>query len=211
MDSFWENSWESVNPSRIAEYISTFNMESDDLINILHHNHIHSVCDAGCGCGIYTAKLAANGFCVSGFDVSSHAVEISQMLLDKSSLSAELKTASILATGYTDGQFDCVISRDVLDHISKADATIAIKELCRITKDDGIILFTLDSLDEEYKTEPHIVNTDGDYVYIDGKWKGMVFHSYNRETVYEIIPTGVKSEIMDSHGELTVLLRKNTN
>ena len=62
MDSFWENSWESVNPSRIAEYISTFNMESDDLINILHHNHIHSVCDAGCGCGIYALKLAANGF-----------------------------------------------------------------------------------------------------------------------------------------------------
>ena len=48
-------------------------------------------------------------------------------------------------------------------------------------------------------------------MYIDGKWKGMVFHPYNRETVYEIIPTGVKSEIMDSHGELTVLLRKNTN
>ena len=82
MDSFGESSWESVNPSRIVEYINTFNMQSDDLISILHQNHIHSVCDAGCGCGIYALKLAANGFCVSGFDVSSHAVEISQMLLD---------------------------------------------------------------------------------------------------------------------------------
>lgn len=156
-------------------------------------------------------KLAANGFSVSGFDVSSHAIEISQMLFDKASLKAELKTASILTTGYTDGQFDCVISRDVLDHISKTDATIAIKELCRITKNDGIILFTLDSLDEEYKTELHSVNTAGDYVYTDGKWKGMVFHPYNRETIYEIIPTGVKSEIIDSHADLTILLRKNTD
>ncbi len=211
MDSFWENSWKSVNPSRIAAYVNTFNMESDSLISILHQNHIHSVCDAGCGCGIYALKLAANGFCVSGFDVSSHAVEISQMLLAKASLTAELKTASILMTGYTDGQFDCVLSRDVLDHISKADATKAVKELCRITKDGGIVLFTLDSLDEEYKAEPHSVNTDGDYVYTDGKWKGMIFHPYNRETVYAIIPTGVKSEIKDNHGELTVLLRKNTD
>ena len=149
MDSFWENSWESVNPSRITEYINTFNMEPDNLINILHQNHVHSVCDAGCGCGIYALRLALNGFCVSGFDISSRAVEITQSLLNKVSLSAELKTASILTTGYKEKQFDCVISRDVLDHMSKADAFLAVKELCRITKDDGIILFTLDSLDEE--------------------------------------------------------------
>lgn len=208
MQSFWEKSWESVNPSRIVEYISTFNMESDNLIDILRQNHVHSVCDAGCGCGIYALKLASNGFCVSGFDVSSHAVEISQLLLDKASLSAELKTASILDTGYTDNQFDGVLSRDVLDHISKADAIIAMKELCRITKPGGIILVTLDSLDEEYETERHIVNEDGDYVFTDGKWNGMVFHPYSQEEVYEIIPVGVMCEITDNHGELTVLSRK---
>ena len=156
-------------------------------------------------------KLAANGFCVSGFDVSSRAVEISQMLLDKASLIAELKTASILSTGYIEKQFDCVISRDVLDHMSKADAFLAVKELCRIIKDDGIVLFTLDYLDEEYKTEPHNVNIDGDYVYTDGKWKGMIFHPYSQETVYEIIPTDVKSEVIDINGGLSVLLRKSTD
>ena len=186
-------------------------MEPDDLINILHQNHVHSVCDAGCGCGIYALKLAANGFCVSGFDVSSRAVEISQMLLDKASLTAELKTASILTTGYPQKQFDGVISRDVLDHMSKADAILAVKERWRMTKDNGMILFTLDSLDEEYKTEQHNVNMDGDYVYTDGKWEGMIFHPYNRETVYEIIPTGVKSEVMERQGELTVILRKSND
>lgn len=211
MSSFWENSWESVSPSRITEYLNTFNMETDDLINILHQNNVHSVCDAGCGCGIYALKLALHGFCVSGFDVSSRAVEISQSLLNKAAVTAELKTASILATGFTEKQFDCVISRDVLDHMSKADAFIAVKELCRITKDDGIVLLTLDSLDEEYITEPHNVNMDGDYVYTGGKWKGMVFHPYNRETVCEIIPTGVKSEIIVNRGELTVFLRKSTD
>lgn len=96
----------------------------------------------------------------------------------------------------------------MLDHISKADAIVALKELCRITKPGGIILFTLDCLDEEYETQPHTVNADGDYVFTGGKWNGMVFHPYSQEEVNEIVPLGVKCEVMDNPGELTVLLMK---
>ncbi|MBR2403015.1 MAG: class I SAM-dependent methyltransferase [Lachnospiraceae bacterium] len=208
MCSFWESSWKKVDLTRVTEYVDTFDMDSDDLIAIMRQHGVQNVCDAGCGCGIYALKLAANGFHVSGFDVSAHAVEISQNLLKKASLSAELKTASILKTEYADEQFDCVLSRDVLDHMSKADATIAIKELCRIANPNGIILLTLDYLDEEYQTEPHIINSDGDYVYTNGKWKGMVFHPYNLETIYEIVPSNTICDVTDKHGELTVLLRK---
>jgi len=206
--SFWDSSWNRVDPNRITEYIDTFDMGRDEIIDTLHQCGVQSVCDAGCGCGIYALKLAVNGFVVSGFDVSAHAVEISRVLLGNTVYSADFKTASILATGYSDGQFDCVISRDVLDHISKADAIVAVREICRITKPGGIVLFTLDSLDEEYETETHIVNSDGDYVFTDGKWNGMVFHPYNWDEVCEIVPSGVKCEVADHHGELTVLLRK---
>ena len=208
-NSFWDSSWESVDPNRIAEYIGNFDMGEDNVIAVMRQWGVHSVCDAGCGCGIYAAKLAANGFSVSGFDVSARAVEIAQASVRKAGFSADLKTASILNTGYEDNQFDGVLSRDVLDHISKVDAIAALKELCRITKPGGIVLFTLDSLDEEYETETHIVNEDGDYVFTDGKWNGMVFHPYNREEVYEIIPAGTMCEITNNHGELTVLLRKD--
>ena len=75
--------------------------------------------------------------------------------------------------------------------MSKVDASLAIKELCRITKTNGIVLFTLDYLDEKYQTEPHIVNLDGDLVYTSGKWDGMIFHPYNLETVYGITPVGL--------------------
>ena len=163
-NSFWDSSWESVDPNRIAEYIETFDMGEDNVIAVMRQWGVHSVCDAGCGCGIYAAKLAANGFSISGFDVSAHAVEIAQASVRKAGYSVDFKTASILNTGYENNRFDCVLSRDVLDHISKADAIVALKELCRITKPGGIVLFTLDSLDEEYETETHIVNADGDYV-----------------------------------------------
>ena len=35
MDSFWDNSWEHIDPVRIAEYINAFDMGEDDIISIL--------------------------------------------------------------------------------------------------------------------------------------------------------------------------------
>ncbi len=209
MDRFWKCSWKHVDPERITEYMRTFDMTPDALIDALHRYGVKTVCDAGCGCGAYAQKLAANGFCVSGFDVSARAVGIAQALLERSSLTAGLKTAGILSTGYADGAFDGVVCRDVLDHLPRADAAAAVKELCRITKPGGVVIFTADPLDEEYRTEPHRVNVDGDYVYTAGKWKGMVFHPYTAETVRAIVPEGTLCEITDTSGKLTVLLRKN--
>lgn len=206
MNSFWDRSWSNITPARISEYIKTIDMSEDDLIAVLRENGIFSVCDAGCG--VYSLKLAANGFSVSGFDVSVRAVEIARALLDGSSYHADLRTASILDTGYLSGELDCVLSRDVLDHISKADAALAIKELLRITKPGGIVLFTVDSTDEEYETQPHIVTSDGDYMFTDGKWNGMVFHPYSREELSEIIPNVMQYEIHEHDGNLAVLLKR---
>lgn len=209
MERFWEHSWKRVDPERVAGYVQSIDMAPDALISALHRHGVKTVCDAGCGCGAYAMKLAANGFSVCGFDVSSRAVEIAQTLLEKAALAAELKTAGILSTGYADGTFDGVVCRDVLDHLPRAEAAAAVKELSRITKPGGIVIFTLDPLDEEYRTEPHRVNADGDYVYTAGKWKGMVFHPYTAETVRAIVPEGTRCEITGTSGELTVQLRKN--
>ncbi len=102
MRSFWDNSWESIDPRRVTAYIDSFDMETDDIIATLRQYGVQSVCDAGCGCGVYTLKLAANGFSVCGFDVSAHGVEIARALLEKTGYCADLKVASILATGYAD-------------------------------------------------------------------------------------------------------------
>lgn len=80
---FWVNSWKHVDPERITEYMHTFDMGADEIIAALHRHGVQSVCDAGCGCGIYALKLAANGFAVSGFDVSANAVELAQALLGR--------------------------------------------------------------------------------------------------------------------------------
>lgn len=208
MDTFWNQSWEKLDPERITTYIRTFQISSNPIIDYLHSQKIHTVCDAGCGCGIYTLLLAANGFQVSGFDISPKAVEIARNLLNTASYHAELKAASVLSSGYPDSTFDCVLSRDVLDHMRKSDAIAAVIELLRITKPGGLFLFTVDSVDEEYETEPHTVNLDGDYLFNSGKWDGMIFHPYSIQEIPQILPSDIPIHIHQNDDEMLVLVQK---
>lgn len=206
MDSFWDSSWERMDFSQAATYAENFDMSEDDVIALLHQHRAKNLCDAGCGCGLYALKLVANGFNVSGFDVSAHAAKIAGKLLKRVGFAAYFKAASVLTTGYADGQFDAVVCRDVLDHITKADAVLALRELCRITKAGGTVVVTLDALDEEYEAEKHAVNADGDYVYTAGKWQGMVFHPYTMQEVKELVPLNITCSMTEKHGKITAIL-----
>lgn len=208
MLSFWDSSWEKIDTERLAQYINEFDLKSDSIIEYLTSKHVHTVCDAGCGCGIYSLKLLSHGFVVSGFDVSVYAVHVAKKLLENASLTADLKTASILSTGYEDNQFDAVVSRDVIDHMHKEDGVTAIHELYRITRPGGIIFITLDHLDSEYGSETHIVNGDGDFVFTDGKWNGMVFHPYSEREIIQMIPSGAICEVANTDEEIIVKLTK---
>lgn len=211
MLDFWNRSWAQVDMARIEGYVAASSEETQEVDAILGELVCHGakkVCDAGCGCGAYTVKLAQKGFQVSGFDVFSRAVEIASSLLHASGCSAELKTASVLATGYGDREFDGVVCLDVLDHMGKADAQKAVQELVRITIPGGILLFTLDACDEEYKHEPHFISDCGDFVYTDGKWAGMVFHPYSRDTLCSLIPHDLAYEVRESGDGLLVMVKK---
>lgn len=204
MDNFWSESWKTVDPKRIAEYVKSMDMAPDDMILILRQHQAKTICDAGCGCGIYCTKLLRNGFSVFGFDISEDAVQIAK----GNAPEAELKTADICMTGYDSDSFDAVISGDVLDHMTKVDANLALQELCRIVKPGGIVVFTLDFPDEEYGKEPHQKNTDGDFVYTSGKWAGMVFHPYTYEEIKQILHKTENYNIVQETDHFVVILRK---
>ncbi len=209
MTAFWDESWSQIDASRLNQYIDTFDLRTDSIIEELLARNVSTVCDAGCGCGIYTYKLLSHGFTVSGFDVSSYAIHVAKKLLERASATADLKTASILNTGYSCNQFDAVVARDVIDHMNMKDGIRAVNELYRITKPGGVIFITLDRLDSEYETEPHSVNNDGDYVFSDGKWKGMVFHPYSRKEMQNLIPIDASIAIVeDGTGFILKLIKK---
>ena len=204
MDNFWSESWKTVDPKRIADYIKGMDTAPDDIITMLQKQQVKTVCDAGCGCGIYCAKLLQYDFLVFGFDVSEDAVQIAK----RNAPEAELKTADIRMTGYDSDSFEAVISRDVLDHMTKENAQLALRELCRIVKPGGIVIFTLDFPDEEYEKEPHEKNTDGDFVYTSGKWAGMVFHPYTYAEISQILPKKARYTIVQNNDLFFITLRK---
>lgn len=187
---FWNELWRGADKQRIEKYIRDFDFKPDAIIGEMSLSKAKKVCDAGCGCGVYALKLAMNGFNVSGFDISGDAIDIARKLAADAKVAAEFTTASVTATEYEDGYFDAVVCRDVIDHMKKAEGKAAVKELLRITKQGGIVYITLDGTDEEYENEPHIISEDGDYMFIDGKWKGMVFHPYNEHEVKELDSQG---------------------
>lgn len=209
MKQFWERSWDHVAQARVSEYVKATVFASDSIIDYLKEQHVQTVCDAGGGCGAYALKLAENGFQVSGFDIASGAVEMARKLLSAHHFACtQWKTADILATGYSDNCFDAVISRDVIDHMTFENGIAAVKELYRITRDGGCILLTLDGLDSEYKTEPHIVNSDGDYLYTEGKWKGMVFHPYSELEIAKLVQVGIIKWIERDEDGFRVMIMK---
>ena len=178
--SFWDHSWQTIDAKRISSYFEQLDRSPDTIIRFLQSSGYTSICDAGCGCGVYALKLASFGFIVSGFDISADAVALSQNLLAKHDIPFDrFRAADVCATAYADGQFDAVVARDVLDHMPFRQAVAALGELLRIVRPGGSVLLTLDVADDEYEREAHTVNEDGDYLFCGGKWDGMVFHPYS--------------------------------
>lgn len=209
MGQFWEHSWAVVDIGRVEKYIDSAGKSPDPIIRCLKAQGAETVCDAGCGCGAYSLRLAENGFKVFGFDVASKAVEIAvELLRSKGIAYGEFRVGDITATGYEDGQFDAVVSRDVIDHMGFCEGIAAVKELYRIVKADGHIIITLDKTDDEYETEPHTVTADGDYLYTAGKWKGMTFHPYSESEMTKLVQVGtIKSVKADDDGLLVVIVK----
>lgn len=75
----------------------------------------------------------------------------------------------------------------------------AVKELLRIVRPGGCVLLTLDATDSEYESEPHETNKDGDYLFIRGKWNGMVFHQYSDREI-RILIDGMEYKMLLSNG-----------
>lgn len=209
MSQFWDQSWDTVDPSRVARYVQGTELAADPLMVFWKEHRVQSVCDAGCGCGVYSLKLAVNGFRVSGFDVSAKAVEMTKKLLSSRNFDGgDFETADILSAPYPDHHFDAVISRDVVDHMPLAGAIQAVKELYRITKPGGFLVLTLDGLDAEYETQKHTVNADGDYLYTEGKWKGMVFHPYSESQIAKLTPFGKRTALKTGPEGFQIILEK---
>ncbi len=100
------------------------------------------VLDAGCGNGVNGIFCLENGFKVSGFDVSSAAIE---GLRKNESINHEhqFKVGSIDAIPFEASRFDFAMSIGVLDCVPKSLLQPAFEEFFRVLKPGGKLLVVL--------------------------------------------------------------------
>lgn len=206
---FWEQSWKSIDRERISSYAKNFDTKEDAIINFLKQQGSNHICDAGCGCGLYSLKLVRYGLSVSGFDIAEDAVLLTKKLLSENGYPANgFKQADILSTGYADCCFDAVVARDVVDHMPIIHGIQAVKELSRIVRPGGCVVLTLDAADDEYESEPHEINENGDYLFIQGKWSGMVFHPYSPREIKKLTAGLNQKQLLSNNESFIVVLNK---
>lgn len=69
-------------------------------------------------------------------------------------------------------------------------------------------MLSLDGVDSEYETEPHVVSADGDYLFTEGKWKGMVFHPYTEAQITELVQAGSMKMMRADPDGILVMIEK---
>jgi ubiquinone/menaquinone biosynthesis C-methylase UbiE len=95
--------------------------------------------DAGCGDGRYLEALAAElPPRRAGVDISERILETARARVD-----SDLRQASLEALPFADGEFDLVLSTQVIEHVPDADAAVA--ELARVLRPGGTLVLSTDN------------------------------------------------------------------
>ena len=108
--------------NRVREIVSSFS----------RFRHSNRFLDLGFGSGVFMQVAAAEGWNVSGTEVSRTAVENARRLGFQDVFHGDLAKA-----GYPTGHFDVVTASEVLEHI--ADVKLLLKEVVRILRPGGLL------------------------------------------------------------------------
>lgn len=160
----------------------------EKFINKIHKDK--SIVEIGCGNGVNLLRLEELGYkYVSGCDLSSKLVEI---CLNKN---LNVVEGDICNLQYADNSYDVTLCIAVLHHLSTVELKkCAIRELVRITKDNGLIFITVNSHFEWTKYVK--INNNGDimikqwdcdlfYHLFEPEELTLLFDDFNDCSIYE--------------------------
>lgn len=96
------------------------------------------ILDVGCGTGNFSLKLAQKGALVTGVDSSREMLEVARKKAKKKKLDIIYKEMDAQKLGFSDDNFDAVLSMAALEFVS--DYPEMISEMFRVCKKGGSIL-----------------------------------------------------------------------
>lgn len=167
------------------------------ITQIFKKNKVKKILDLGCGTGRHLVFLAKKRFDVYGFDVAEEGIKIAKNWLAKEKQKADLKIGSIYKRlPYPDNFFDAVISTNAIHHGRIEDIRLAISEVKRILKSNGLIFINLrkrkirkydrkNAIIEKYKHQAvaYKMIAPRTYVPIDGAEKGLIHYLFDKKQI----------------------------
>lgn len=134
-----EKFWDKYAP--IYDMIMRKESKNNELFTYINQylNKDNILLDAACGTGLFTINLSKNVKEVYSFDYSEEMIKITQKKIQKLHLNnIHTSVQDITNLNYEDNKFNIVIAANIIHLFNKPEK--ALKELQRVTKDNGIII-----------------------------------------------------------------------
>jgi 2-polyprenyl-3-methyl-5-hydroxy-6-metoxy-1,4-benzoquinol methylase len=114
----------------------------------LVHEHLpcEALLDAGCGDGAYLEAIGASRTPpkrLAGTDISERMLETARRTAARSGVEPELVRANLEELPFGDGEFDVVLSTQVIEHL--LDQAAGLRELARVLAPGGTLVITTDN------------------------------------------------------------------
>lgn len=180
--------WESVYNKKHESREDPQN-EVIPLHDLFQKNKIQKILDLGCGGGRHLIYFARLGYRVSGIDIASGAVKLSQEWLSKEGLQAELACGDMIRLPWPDHSFDAVISIRVIEHNQLADIQKIMKEVYRVTKSGGFFFANLKKYPpwKEWKEGKFAQINHHVYAPTEGDEKDIIHYFFTLDELKEIL------------------------
>lgn len=134
---------------------------------ILEEKSVSEVLDIGCGTGIYVTvplniTLNNRGIKVFGTDIGEKSIIYAKKIAKKYSVDENLFDRRDIFD--INKEYDVVICSEVLEHIEKPYLYKFVEQICRITKENGLIIITVPNGKGSFEWEKKIQNYFGFFI-----------------------------------------------
>ncbi|MGM0599668.1 MAG: methyltransferase domain-containing protein [Candidatus Rifleibacteriota bacterium] len=208
--NFWDKTW-----SRFLKYHGMI-APSAKLVQHLF-NYVPrkgTILDLGCGEGRNSLYLSQVGYNIIGLDFSLKAVKVMNNNFFEESLKGHAINADARNLPLRNSSIDGILAHHLLDHLDKAGLESAFKEVYRILKPEGVMLFTMDSFSESLNEPGAVSKDDGSIVFLKGTQKGMLVRPFKPDELAVLPANGweiIKDELTPSNSKIMLIKKEEKN
>ncbi|NVM01826.1 MAG: class I SAM-dependent methyltransferase [Candidatus Helarchaeota archaeon] len=185
----WDEIFRDEKKSKI--FLSGIQDGMPKFAEICKKNKFKRILDLACGSGRHILYLVKSGFEVNGLDFSNEGIKKAKSQLEEKKLHAELVISSMYKKfPYNDKLFDAVICIRAIHHNLISKIRIAIKEIERVLKPNGLIFITVPkkrSKKEVPKERQFGIKyiASRTYIILGGEEKDVPHYSFNKKLLYK--------------------------